>query len=109
MQKNRSDAYGSIKICYIITKAYYITVTLLQLIWTSITPLVIWTQSQMTCLFKKYSRSDPANYCGIGVTATLSRIIPMIIMKRLRDAYNNMLDQSQYGFDQTQDVMVLSS
>ena len=73
-------------------------VTLLQLIWTSITPPVIWTQSQISCLFKKYSRSDPANYRGISVTATLSRIMPMIIMKRLQDAYNNMLDQSQYGF-----------
>ena len=71
---------------------------LLQLIWTSITPPVICTQSQISCLFKKYSRSDPANYRGISVTATLSRIIPMIIRKRLQDAYNSMLDQSQYGF-----------
>ena len=73
-------------------------VTLLQLILTSITPPVIWTQSQISCLFKKYSRSHPAKYRAINVTATLSRIMPMIIMKRLQDAYNNMLDQSQYGF-----------
>ena len=73
-------------------------VTLLQLIWTSITPPVIWTQSQTSCLFKKYSRSDPSNFRAISMTATLSRIMPMIIMKRLQVAYNSMLDQSQYGF-----------
>ena len=72
--------------------------TLLTLIWTSIIVPNLWIQSRISCIFKKGKQSDPANYRGISVTATLSRLIPTIIMNRISTAYNRTLEQTQFGF-----------
>ena len=71
---------------------------LLFLIWTSAIVPALWMQSKISCIFKKGSRSDAANYRGISVTATLSRLLPMIILDRIAEAYNKTLDQTQFGF-----------
>ena len=40
---------------------------------------------------------DVENYRGISITATLARLIPMIILERLRSSYNTALNQTQCG------------
>ena len=75
----------------------YLT-TLLTLIWTNLMVPAIWLQSRLSCIYKSGPRSDPSNYRGISVSAIISRLLPMIIMDRISDAYNNTIEQTQYGF-----------
>ena len=75
----------------------YLT-TLFFLIWTNITVPLVWLQSRLSCIYKSGSRSDPSNYRGISVSAIVSRLLPMIIIDRISDAYNNTIEQNQYGF-----------
>ena len=57
-----------------------------------------WLTSSIGCLHKKGSMADPANYRAISISATISRILPMIILDRLKDSYTDAIDQSQCGF-----------
>ena len=75
----------------------YIT-TLLTLIWTTIVVPIIWLQSRLSCIYKSGPRSDPSNYRGISVSAVVSRLLPMIILDRISESYNNTIEQNQFGF-----------
>ena len=55
-------------------------------------------QKPVTCLHKKSSFAEPKNYRPISTMANLSRIIPVIILDRARDAYSRLLGQCQCGF-----------
>ena len=49
---------------------------LICLVWSTLTVL----KSTITCHFKKGSQTEATNYRGISITATLARLIPMIIL-----------------------------
>ena len=57
-----------------------------------------WLKSQITRLHKEASFSIAKNYRPITTSANLSRISPMIILDRARDAYSKLLEQCQCGF-----------
>ena len=58
-----------------------------------------WLISSITCLFKnKGSRSEAANYRGLSIIATCSKIIISIVIFRIRDIYERIISNSQFGF-----------
>lgn len=71
---------------------------LIGLVWSTLAVPALWLKGIITALHKKHSFSDPANYRGITITANLSRLIPIIILDRTREAYNRLLEACQCGF-----------
>lgn len=72
--------------------------SLILLIWTLLAVPAIWLQSRISCIFKGGVRSVASNYRGINVLAVISRLLPMIILNRISEAYNRTIDETQYGF-----------
>ena len=73
-------------------------VALLNLIWTCVQVPSTWLISTITCLHKKGSKSVAENYRGISIIATLSKIVSMIIVNRIRAMYECILLPTQFGF-----------
>ena len=73
-------------------------VLLFAVIWQCVSVPKVWCASTITALDKRGVHSDPTNYRPLSVTSTLSRLLPMLVCKRLEKAYNKMLDWSQCGF-----------
>ena len=72
---------------------------LLTTIWTTFILPSSWLISSITCLFKnKGSRSDAANYRGLSIMSTCSKIIIAIIISRIRSTYERIISNFQYGF-----------
>ena len=72
---------------------------LLTIIWTTCIIPSSWLISTITCLFKnKGSRSDAANYRGLSIMSTCSKIIISIIISRIRNAYETIISNCQFGF-----------
>ena len=72
---------------------------LLTTIWTTFILPSSWLVSSITCLFKnKGSRSDAANYRGLSIMSTCSKIIIAIIISRIRSTYERIISNFQYGF-----------
>ena len=72
---------------------------LINTIWTSFTIPSSWLISSITCLFKnKGSRSEAKNYRGLSIMATCSKIVISIVISRIRDTYENLISNSQFGF-----------
>ena len=57
-----------------------------------------WKHAVITTIYKKGAMTDAKNYRAIAISATLGRLLPMIILKRLESSYNSLIDQSQCGF-----------
>ena len=72
--------------------------TLLVLIWTTISIPSSWLHSNITCLYKKGIRSDATNYRGISIGANMSHILSKIIIGRIKDAYEKHISEFQFGF-----------
>ena len=68
------------------------------MIWTLIVVPQTWLSSAITCLHKKGLKSVAKNYRSIFITDTLSRLLPRIIIERLRDTYERILMKNQFGF-----------
>ena len=47
---------------------------------------------------QKGAMSEAKNHRGLSIGANMSRIIAKIIMGRLKDAYEKMISEAQYGF-----------
>lgn len=62
-------------------------VLLLGLIWESVTVPSTWLLSSITCLYKKGLRSLAENYRGLSIISTLSKLLSMIIVGRIRTVY----------------------
>ena len=73
-------------------------VFMVGLIWSSLVVPKVWLEGKITCLYKKGSFSIAKNYRPITSTANLSRLIPMIILDRTKNAYTKLLEQCQCGF-----------
>ena len=72
---------------------------LISTIWTSCVIPSSWLISSITCLFKnKGSRSEAKNYMGLSIMATCSKIIISIVISRIRDTYENIISNFQFGF-----------
>ena len=72
---------------------------LLATIWTTFMVPSSWIISSITCLFKnKGSRSDAANYRGLSIISTCSKILIAIVISRIRSAYENIISNCQFGF-----------
>ena len=72
---------------------------LINTIWTSFSIPSSWLISSITCLFKnKGSRSEAKNYRGLSIMATCSKIVISIVISRIRDTYENLISNSQFGF-----------
>ena len=72
---------------------------LINTVWTSFTIPSSWLISSITCLFKnKGSRSEAKNYRGLSIMATCSKIIISIVISRIRDTYENIISNCQFGF-----------
>ena len=72
---------------------------LLTTIWTTFNLPSSWLISSITCLFKnKGSRRDATNYRGLSIMSTMSKIIIAVIISRIRNAYEQIISNFQFGF-----------
>lgn len=72
---------------------------LLTTIWTTFMIPTSWLISSITCLFKnKGSRSDAANYRGLSIMSTCSKILIAIVISRIRNVYESIISNCQFGF-----------
>ena len=71
---------------------------LLALIWSTLMVPTAWLHAYITCLYKKGSQKDPANYRGISIGANMSRILSKIIVGRIKEAYEKHISEAQFGF-----------
>ena len=72
---------------------------LITIIWTTFTLPSSWLISSITCLFKnKGSRSEASNYRGLSIMSTCSKIIMSIVISRMRNTYEKLISNSQFGF-----------
>ena len=71
---------------------------LLNIIWNLIAVPTTWLFANITCLFKKGSKSLAKNYRSIFVMSTISRILPIIILNRLGNTYEHLLMKNQFVF-----------
>ena len=72
---------------------------LLTTIWTNFIVPSSWLISSITCLFKnKGSRSEAANYRGLSIMSTCSKIIIAIVISRIRNTYESIISNCQFGF-----------
>ena len=71
---------------------------LLGLIWSTLTIPKEWLNASVTCLHKKGPKSLPQNYRGISIISTMSKLISMIFVNRIRKNYERILLPTQFGF-----------
>ena len=72
---------------------------LLTTIWTTFTIPSSWLISSITCLYtNKGSTSDAANYRGLYIMTTCSKILAALVTARIRNAYENIMSNCQFGF-----------
>ena len=84
---------------YMVKKSMVYLMLLLTTKWTTFTVAPSWLISSITCLFKnKGSRSDAANYRGLSIMSTCSKILIAIVISRIRRAYENIIGNCQFGF-----------
>jgi hypothetical protein len=59
-----------------------------------------WTKANVTALFKKGDRSDPANYRPVSLMCVLCNVMEHIIYHNIMDhlEYHKILNQFQHGF-----------
>ncbi len=57
-----------------------------------------WLTATITCLHKKGPKPIEKNYRSIFIMSTLSRLLPKIILERLRCTYESILMKNQFGF-----------
>ena len=60
----------------------------------------VWLEANVTPLFKKGSRSDPANYRPISLTSVVCKLMEKIIKDELMEylVKNNLINKQQHGF-----------
>ena len=76
---------------------------LLTTIWTTFIIPSSWLISSITCLYKnKGSRNDAANYRGLSIISTCSKILASLVVNRIRNAYENIISNCQFGFRSNQ-------
>ena len=47
---------------------------------------------------EKSSKQEPFMYRGLSVGAITSRLLPLILLERIKPAYEDMVSPNQYGF-----------
>ena len=67
-------------------------------IWTLSDVPKSWLSAAITCLHKKGLKSVAKNYRSIFIMNTLSRLLPRIIIERLRNTYETIIMKNQFGF-----------
>ena len=71
---------------------------LMTMIWTMIEVPKTWLSAVITCIHKKGPKSIAKNYRSIFIMSTLSRLLPKIIIERLRNTYETLIMKNQFGF-----------
>ena len=71
---------------------------LMSCIWSVISVPKAWLEAMITCLHKKGPKNIAKNYRSIFIMNTVSRLLPIIIIERLRKVYETIIMTSQYGF-----------
>ena len=61
-----------------------VIVELFASIWSELTVPAEWATSWIVTLFNKGARSLPSNYRGLSIISNLTRLLPMIILRRLQ-------------------------
>ena len=81
------------------SRFYVYMMLLLTTIWTTFMIPSSWLISSITCLYKnKGSRSDAGNYRGLSIMSTCSKILASLIISRIRNAYEKIISNCQFGF-----------
>ena len=73
---------------------------LLTTIWTVVEVPKSWLEAVITCLHKKGLKSVAKNYRSIFIMNAISRLLPRLIIERLRDCYEKLIMETQFGFRQ---------
>ena len=80
------------------TKLTSAILLLMTMIWTMVIVPKTWLSAAITCLHKKGLKSVAKNYRSIFIMNTLSRLLPKIIIERLRNTYESIIMKTQFGF-----------
>ena len=80
------------------TKLTAAILLLMTIIWTMVVVPKTWLSAAITCLHKKGLKSVAKNYRSIFILNTLSRLLPRIIIERLRNIYESIIMKNQFGF-----------
>ena len=75
-------------------------ILLLTTIWTVVEVPKSWLEAVVTCLHKKGLKSVAKNYRSIFIMNAISRLLPRLIIERLRDCYEKLIMETQFGFRQ---------
>ena len=71
---------------------------LFTMIWTMIKVPETWLLLVITCLHKKGLKSIAKYYRSKFIMNTISRLLPRLIIERLRNCYEKMIMKNQFGF-----------
>ena len=71
---------------------------LISMIWTVVAVPKTWLSSVITCLHKKGLKSVAKNYRSIFIMNSIFRLLPRLIIERLRDTCERLIKNSQFGF-----------
>ena len=71
---------------------------LMTIIWTTVSVPKVWLTSAITCIHKKGLKSIAKNYRSIFIMSTISTLLPKLIIERLRNVYEILLMDNQFGF-----------
>ena len=82
------------------SKLFSALLLLLTMIWTTVEVPKSWLDAVITCLHKKGLKSVAKNYRSIFIMNAISRILPRLIIERLRDCYESLIMENQFGFRQ---------
>ena len=82
------------------SKLFSALLLLLTMIWTTVEVPGSWLDAVITCLHKKGLKSVAKNYRSIFIMNAISRILPRLIIERLRDCYESLIMENQFGFRQ---------
>ena len=69
-----------------------------SLIWLHIAIPKTWLEMKIICLYKKGLKSLAENYRAISIGSNLSKIIPRIVLNRLKEPYERNILETQFGF-----------
>ena len=73
-------------------------VLLISMVWSLIAVPKTWLHSTIVCIYKKGLKSLAKNYRGLSIGANLGKILPCIILMRIKEAYEQNISESQFGF-----------
>ncbi len=71
---------------------------LMYKVWDGVKKPDVWKLSRVKCMWKrKGSKQDATRYRGLSVGAITSKVLPLILLNKIKPVYEDMVSPNQYG------------